>query len=411
MFTHIIFNLLKRFSRKEIIQLEYFLKSPYHNKSSKIKLLFAEIIKFYPDFKSQKLAKERLSLKINPGIKYNDSTLRDLMSGLLRCIEEFLICEEMNKNYPDKVFLLLKSYTDKNQDILFEKNFKKIRMQLESLGKDSIYYYNKSVLDMNKLNFNIINKYQKGAKLIGENNELRNSYLMNIIVFCIAELVNTFLKIKISGSKFRLDKKMNVPELLMNKIDPEYFSDLLKKENPDLFILEIYSNLLSAFQNLNTEKDFKKYKASFLKYRTHLSRDEISYHYSMLISFCILSNSLDKGKNKYDHELLALYESFLEGKFFCDEKTKHLDEDLYRNILLLGLRLRKFKWVYRFIRAYSKYLHPEKNENLLKLSYGEYYYYVGSTNKSKNILNKSFSYVKEIREESFVLKYDIRVYI
>ncbi len=110
MFSHTIFNLLKEFSRKEILQLEYFLKSTYHNKSKKIILLFKEIKKYYPDFKSVKLTKEGLSLKVNPGLKFKESTLRDLMSGLLRCIEEFLIFEEMNRNHTDKLFLLLKSY-------------------------------------------------------------------------------------------------------------------------------------------------------------------------------------------------------------------------------------------------------------------------------------------------------------
>lgn len=176
MFEHTIFPLLKEFSQSEMKRLESFLKSPYHNKSRKVRMLFDEIKKFHSDFKSKKLTKEGVAFKVNSNLKYSDSTLRDLMSDLLRCIEEFLICEELNKNYPDKLFLLLKSYIEKNQDALFQKNLKKISNALESGGRDSVYYYNKSLQNMNKLNFNIINKHQKAVNIIESNKEIRVSY-------------------------------------------------------------------------------------------------------------------------------------------------------------------------------------------------------------------------------------------
>ena len=401
MFIHTVFDLLKKFSPNEIKRLDSFLKSPYHNKSRKVTALFSEIKRFYPEFTSEKLTKEKLSLKISPDNKFNDLTLRDLMSGLLKCIEEFLIYEELNKNYPDRLFLLLKSYTEKNQETLFDKIFMKISSKLESGGMDSVYFYNKSLLDMDRLNFNIINKHQKSAKVIQSNEELRISYVVNILIFYITELINTYIKIAITESKFKSEKTNVIPLSIIKRIDPDYVSGLLRKANEDYYIIEVYSNLLHAFQNLNSKNHFLKYKSSLFKYSDYLSRDEISYHFSMLISFCILSNSLTESKNHYDSELLKIYDIFLKGKYFCDRKTKNIDEDLYRNILILGLRLKKFNWVLRFIKNYSNYLHPGKKENLLKLSYAEYYYYIGS-------IKKSFNYLKDIQEETFILKYDIK---
>ena len=176
MFEHNIFNLLKEFSDIEIKKLESFLKSPYYNKNNKVLLLFNEIRKYHPHFKSKNLAKEKLSKKVNPDLKYNDSTLRNLMSGLLKCIEEFLILEEFNKNKPEKLLVLSKSYLEKNQDILFEKNLKEISKLLEAGGRDSVYYYNKSLMDVQNLNFNIINKRQKSPKTI-LNNQILGSLM------------------------------------------------------------------------------------------------------------------------------------------------------------------------------------------------------------------------------------------
>ena len=107
MFRHNIFKLLGQFSKPELKAFENFLDSPYHNKSKKIKRLFIEIYKFHPQYSHQKLTKEYLSKKINPLLKYHDSTLRDLMSGLLKLLKEFLINEALKKDRTEKdVFLL-----------------------------------------------------------------------------------------------------------------------------------------------------------------------------------------------------------------------------------------------------------------------------------------------------------------
>ncbi len=191
-------------------------------------------------------------------------------------------------------------------------------------------------------------------------------------------------------------------------LDIKHISELVRKENFDPFIIEVYSDLLNAFQNLDSKKDYSKYKDSFFKYRKKFSRDELSYHYSMLISYCIMSNSVPDNKESYDSELFNVYKNFLNGKYFYDKKTKNIDEDLYRNILLLSLRLRELKWAYRFISVYSKYLHSEKKDNLIKLSFAEYYYHAGSFRASVKMLNKSFHYIKEIEEKSFIIKHDIK---
>lgn len=135
--------------------------------------------------------------------------------------------------------------------------------------------------------------------------------------------------------------------------------------------------------------------------------DELSYHYSMLISYCMIKNSLFENE-LYDTELFKIYNSFLKRKLFLDKKTKHIDDGLYRNILILSLRLKKFSWAFCFIKNYSKFLHPEKSKNLINLSFAQYYYQIGSHNNSSILLNKAFNYLKEIQEESFIIKYDIR---
>lgn len=89
--------------------------------------------------------------------------------------------------------------------------------------------------------------------------------------------------------------------------------------------------------------------------------------------------------------------------------SEYLDEGLYRNILKLSLRIRKFKWTLNFIRSFSKYLHPKKRNNLMNFSLAEYYYFYGVFNKSDANINKTFNFLEKIDEVSFIQKYDIKV--
>lgn len=134
--------LLKNFSRIELKSLRCFLNSPYHNKNKKVIKLFLEIEEFYPEFNNDKLTNEYLSSKINPLKDYNDSTISDLISDLLKLTQEFLAVEEFNKDHFGKGSLLLMALINKNHNQLFEKNMEIVSDQIEKRGIDSLYYHN-----------------------------------------------------------------------------------------------------------------------------------------------------------------------------------------------------------------------------------------------------------------------------
>ena len=407
MFEHAIIQLLKEFSPSELNRLEKFIKSPYHNKSRKIVNIFMEIKKYHPDFQSSKLTKENLALKANPDKDYNDSTFRDLISDLHKCIEEFMTIEELNKNETEKLFLLIRSYSKKKQDRYFNNKIKNILSHLETGGLDSIYFYNRGLVDMYKYNYRILNKYERSVKEIEENKDIKISYMINIYIYFVSELINIYLNILIVDSKYKNKNKKKNTILVLKDIDMAFITELLKDRDEKYFILDLYSNLLSAFNNLCSQKHYIDYKTCFFKYQNHLSRDEISFHNSMLISFCILSNAIDSKKN-YDPELFEIYKNFLSNNLFFDRKSDHIDIDLYRNILFLAIRLREFKWALNFIKTYSNFLHTSIKENTINLSLAEYYYHIGSDNDSREVMEKAFDYLPKIHEDSFMLKYDIR---
>lgn len=403
-----IFTILRGFSSKELKRLELFLNSPYHNKSEKIVKLFNEIKKYHPKYTSDDLTNEYLSRRINPGLKYNDATMRSLLSVLFVCIEEFICLEEINKTYPEKEIFLLRSFVQKRHDFNFNKHLEKLERHLENEGVDSDFLYIKSLIEMNKFNFNLSNYRQKTSLSIENNNQILISYVICIINYFVAELINSYIKTIIIETKFNSDFDSNIPLKIIKSINLNEILETLKITDKNNFILEIYLNLFYAFQNPYDASHYSKYKALVLKNSKYLSPDEISFHFSMLIDWCMLNNSLPKSNFNSDNELFRVYKIFLKNKYFIDKKSKYIDEDLYRNILLIALRLKKYNWILNFIESYSKYLHPDKKNNLVNMSYAEYYYQAGSSKKSVKILNKAFNYLTKLQEESFIIKYSIK---
>ncbi|MBK8551996.1 MAG: hypothetical protein IPL53_13395 [Ignavibacteria bacterium] len=280
---------------------------------------------------------------------------------------------------------------------------------MEKNGIDNTYYYTKSLLEICNFNNNIINKSERSAKNIESDVTSVSNYIIYITNFFVSEVINSHLKLVVEEFKFNIGKKADFSLGLIESIDINKISQHIKKVDKNNFILDLYLQLFLSFQSIEDKQSYFNYKSTISKYYKKLSRDELAYHHSMLISYCLIQNSISQNKSNSDNELFGIYSTFLKEKLFIGKKSKYINEDLYRNILLLSLRLKKYDWAFDFISHYSKFLHPGKHKNIVNLAYAEYYYNLGSDNNSVTDLNKAFNYLKEIKEESLILKYDIKI--
>jgi hypothetical protein len=409
MIKNAIFSILKTFTSEEINSFTAFVDSPYHNKSKKLILLLREIKKFHAHSDLENLNKEKLLKKISSELKYNDSTFRSLMFDLVRLAEKFMILEKLFDNEWEKNVYLLKSLTEKKNGFLFEKNLKKANLELEENGVDSVYFYNKSVLEMSKFNYNIINSSEKSPNNIENNVSNVTQYVVNLAIFFVTEAINSYLHLTVHEYKYKLPDKKNYLLKIIQQINIGELYKHIKKSSDHAYIIELYLSLMDSYAEMENPEKFLKYKSLVLKYSKLLSSDELSYHFSMLISYCIYKNSITRYRAYMDEELFKIYNIYLKGKYFLDRKTQYLDESLYRNILVLSLRIKKYKWTFSFIEEYSGFLHPDKQENLKNLSFADYYYHTGSVTCSRELLDTAFTYLKNIKEESFIVKHDIKI--
>ncbi|MBK9334703.1 MAG: hypothetical protein IPM96_20450 [Ignavibacteria bacterium] len=87
---HKVFEILKTFSKNEIIDFKDFLASPFFNDSKKLSKLLELLIKYHPQFQMTSITDNDLSRMISPQIEFNKSTMKALFSNLYKKSLEYL---------------------------------------------------------------------------------------------------------------------------------------------------------------------------------------------------------------------------------------------------------------------------------------------------------------------------------
>ncbi len=402
MFRHHLFELLKTFTKKEVLSFKSFLSSSYFNNSQKINSLFKEILKFYPNFTNPRLTKENLCKKINRQGNYNDSTIRDALSNLLDKVQQFLLFESINKNKFESSNFLLSELSIRRQQLLFEKNSVKLEKEFAEIeGMDSQYLYNKYILEIKKFNFNANNnKVLKKSHVLNQFDKLTKSKLY-LTCFFMTELICLELNTITYSRKYNLENSSNDLHRYLNILDMPKIIKTLETPNEYSLLLNLYMRLFELHLYFNNDKKYTEYKNLVIKLSGMLSADERTFHYSRLINYCIMKKRSINIMKKYDSELFEIYNRLLENEYYRDSKIDYLSTDLFRDILLHALSMRKFKWAENFVISYSKKVHPKETENMYNLGFAHL------TNERGN-LNKTLDYINKISINNFIYKFDVR---
>jgi hypothetical protein len=403
MIDHQVIDILKSFNSEDIKQFRRFMISPYFNRSTTLVSLFELLIKFYPDFNGKKLTKEFVSEKIFKTKIYNDSTVRNALADLLNVCENFLIQENFRNSAVLSFDYLLKELREKKLVNVFQKNSAELDKKYSVIqDADSEYYLSRSRFELNKFNYSeLFDRVNEDKDTVLQIERLKYSGIF-ITVHYIIEIVTIYL------TSFHYAFAYNKPQA------KEFISTLIKmlnirglvdvmKDSEHFFMLQIYIALLKTFEDLDNEKYYYEYKSLVNSNIDKLGKDEICFHYTNLVNYC---HFIEPGSEKYDkfnNELFDLYNEMLHNNYYQNKKISYLRNEIYRNMLFLGLQLKKVKWVENFILTYSSRLHKSDKDNMMNLAYAYLFYENGE-------YMQSWKYFNKIKIDFFIYKYDIKNY-
>lgn len=405
MINHRIIDILKTFSDKDIRRFREYLNSPFFNKSKKIINGYKFLISFHPDYTSKNLTTENIYLEAGNKTGYNKSTIDNLLSDLSYQAENYLMYVNIqNKEVKSKDFLIDELFK-RNLNKLIETNIGKVQSLLKKNNEmDAVFYFNSYKIITDELNHNLINKAKSGKSIINDYVDKLSERGMYLTCLFITEMIRERDNLLAMNKTFDINKESNFVFGFFEEMDFEKVLKFLisnsKKVNLSI-VFRIYYNLYMAFSSIENEKYYRNYKVLFFRNLNIFSIDEKRFHLSRLIRYCKNKSSDVKISHKYENELLKLYNYVLAKGYYRSSVTNYLPVELFRTVLHLGLKLKRYTWTMNFINKFTKELHPERSDSMFHFSLAELCF-------SKKLFSRVLKHIHNIELNHFMLKVDLR---
>lgn len=362
---HASIKILKTFSKDEIQDFKKFLSSPYFNTNQNISKIFDELIKYYPEFNSEKLTKENTYKKIFKDKAYNDSNMRWLMSVLHHHIENFLSQKAFDNDKPAKLRYLAKENLAAMRKDAARKSMDDMKKLLdEEKYKGYLYYFYKYIYYTNEGSYDILFNNDRKKK----DTDIHYGFFLKAIVAYINHftlgIAYDYMNMDMNASKYYkngIAKKINS---LMKELKPERLSEIIRNDNEDRDDVEMDMKLFTLLLNFDNDElyyDFSKYIKEKAKC---LNINDLRSYYSKMISYCWKKILIGKNENYYREELHRISEIFVNGKCYKSDSVPWIAHTLFRIFLLNSLALGKQKFVTMLSKELVNEVYPQQKKNV-----------------------------------------------
>lgn len=386
MSKHLVFDLISSFNKKQVSEFELFLKSPYHNKSQKAIQLYRELVKFYPDFSSEKLTKENLSNALYGSGKYKDSTVRNLLAHLMSLGINFVGIEAYKNDKCAELDLVLEKFMIGKQKRLFDKyahifeNDVLKKMKLDENFFMHEFSYRKSSY--------YINRATRGIKKTGDALFIQNLITKageSLIFYFIIQYGWMFLNLIAFSYNTNLDIKKNLLLHFFNSMDLEGFYKKIKQHSENAFLVELFIYAVKTLSLTRDESSFFKYKDLIIKHYNKLSQQNLHIHYIYLENYLLFK--CVKNEKKYLRELFEMHKLFLVKGFYKFAGKYYFGSLEYIDILEVSLANGETQWAAEFMNKYESELSPADRVNTANLAQTKFNLHIGKYELALKYLN------------------------
>jgi len=349
-----LINILKTFSAKDIREMRKWLLSPAHNQRQDVVQLFD----FF--FKNNHLSKEDCLEKpyafswIYSKETYDDAKMRQVMFFLLKAIENFLIYQELYQDEINAKNILSKVYRKRKLDKLFEKNIKQSEHLLEkTIIQNETYHRNEYQLHLEKYN------YQSRVNRLSQNLQEVSDTLD--IAFLAGKLRQYCLML----SHQSVYQKEYTIGLLKNILPLIHQQDYIK-----IPAIATYYFIYKTLTEKENEAHYFQLKEQIKENGHYFPFAEIRDIYLMTINYCI--GRMNAGNESFIREAFELYQLGFEKKILIENNS--ITRVTFHNVISIGLKLKEFKIVEKFIEENQQYLSDKHREGFLNYSLARVHY-------------------------------------
>ncbi|HMQ59233.1 MAG TPA: hypothetical protein PKE06_01125 [Flavilitoribacter sp.] len=353
--------ILHQLDKLEINKCRKFIHSPYFNSSLQLNQLFDFIVDHLegngngslPKFPS----KEKLWQKLNPRKKYDDARMRKYLSDLLKLVEGFLTQQAFDKNPLAQSARFLEAVEEKKLTKLYN-SAKKTSERVSTVYpyRNTEYYYYQYVLEKHYYG---LTDFESKREDISNVEEISK----NLDFFYFGEKLRLYCEV-LSRRKFvNYEYQIGFIDIILNNLENQY-------DKPAL--LNIYYRISKLYTQPENEGNYKELINLLNELGNTVppiqARDEL---YMAAQNYCV--SKINSGHQNFAYELFSLYKAMLANDIITAEGE--LPEWFFKNIAAMGLRLREYDWIEKFIFDYQHMLPENVRSNAVSFNLAQLYFY------------------------------------
>jgi hypothetical protein len=357
-------TLLKSLQPEEYKDFEKFLQSPFFKASEQYLKFFRVLCASHPQFDLNKTDLEQAYRRCFGAQALNDSKLYNLISGLGKQIEQFLVVQSVlnpghKPGHSMYEQLLVKALGARNMGAYFRAQAQRFIEEVDGLQSKTVDEY----LALSQMHLQVYYnpdtpKFQEDPPHL----QLAVSHLD--LYYCL--------------SKLRFAAEMKARERILNVSYPmplleavlEYSANpALLQENP---LLEVYHQLVSLYQAGIDEQGFRLLKQLFLDEFPLMPKMDQRLLLRHLINCGVILLTRDSA---VESDMLTLYKRAIDADMLLDgQRITHLS---FINISNLAVLCKEYDWWQGFVDRYAPFLEDNKRQPTLDLAFAGLYYQQG----------------------------------
>jgi hypothetical protein len=382
-----IVEILKSFDKKEIKSFRKFLNSDYFNTNERVAVLYESIIRFYPAFDSADLIHEYLFAELYGNAKFNDKTLRYLLSEIQKLCELFLLQIRIEKEPDEGNKFLALEYRERKLYDKADGKLNKMILELMEKGDYDFETFKKmyELLGLSQINLMLTDKQKI-------NTEKRSSeYFVYYVISSLAHTCNNITAMKVN---FNFDTDQFLEDVFVKSVDLQKLLDYFKLpsnlnsltyEDEISIVMRMYLCFTATISNISDEIYFAEFK-SLLKDYSHLFNHYGQYNIFVMFETCCALKRSAIDDLKYRKEYLEVKKLALSKNLYTPYEGHFMEARNFRSILNVAISLEEYDWAEKFVTEYISKVFPEFRDEVFHFSNSELSFAKGNYEEALNHL-------------------------
>lgn len=349
-----LLDLLKVLNKKEVQKLYDYIDSPFFAKSEDCVRFFTLIKPYFGKWDSPNWKKEKIFAKIFPKTDYTSARFNKLCFDALDLVEKCYIFYHLNEEDVTHYDDLLNLYVAERLPRLHESLMKSLRNNLEKQPLRNVSYLYQSFLLANKTaQFTVGFKEDR----IEKDSEYYISYADALDAFYWGK------KLEITCSAINI-QKMDSNYAKREADEAEEIITFFEK-HPHLLenhpYIQTYYHAFLLIKEIDTFKHVSKLVDLLIEYETIFTKYDLLNLYAYIQNFYI--EQINLGNANFEKDLFYTYKHLTRIGLLENYKGNFIIS-VFKNIVLLALRLGEVDWTREFIELQANFLPEEVREDV-----------------------------------------------